>query len=53
MGKDLNDLLMTGLHHIRVTNDEMTEVVGPIPEVTDAMQAAEEVINYVIKYGYK
>jgi hypothetical protein len=28
-------------------------VTGPIDEVTDAMQAAQDVIDHVIKYGYR
>jgi hypothetical protein len=47
------DLLTRGLHYIHLSNDEMTHVVGPISEVTDAMEVAQDVIDYVREHGYK
>jgi hypothetical protein len=53
IGNDLLHLLQTGLQQMQVTHEEMTKVTGPIDEVTDAMQAAQDVIDHVMKYGYK
>jgi len=53
VGSGLLRMLETGLQQMQVAHEEMTEVTGPIDEVTDAMQAAQDVIDHVIKYGYK
>jgi hypothetical protein len=53
VGDQLIGLLERGLHHMLVAHEEMTEVVGPMDEVTDAMQAAQDVIDHVSKYGYR
>jgi len=53
VGDRLLDLLQRGLQQMQVMHEEMVEVTGPIDEVTDAMQAAQDVINHVNKYGYR
>jgi len=53
VGSGLLCLLESGLQKMQVAHEEMTEVTGPIDEVTDAMQAAQDVIDHVIKYGFK
>jgi hypothetical protein len=53
VGDRLLDLLQRGLQQMQDTHEEMVEVTGPIDEVTDAMQAAQDVIDHVIKYGYR
>jgi hypothetical protein len=53
VGDDLLGLLTRGLHHVHFAHDEMTELVDPISEVTDAMEAAQDVIDYVSEHGYR
>jgi len=53
VGDDLLYLLQSGLEEMQVAHEGMTEVTGPIDEVTDAMQAGQDVIDHLIRYGYK
>ena len=50
---ELMQLLKDGLSNLHDTWDEMAKVTEPISEITDSMEAAQEVIDHLIKYGYK
>lgn len=52
VGNELFDLVLRGLHYMRHANGQMTQVVGPINEVSDAMDAAQDVIDYMTEHGY-
>ncbi|KAJ8584915.1 hypothetical protein M405DRAFT_865834 [Rhizopogon salebrosus TDB-379] len=52
VGKELLDILKSGVDNLHHTNNEMAGAVGPIGEVTEAMEAAQEILDHVIKYGY-
>lgn len=52
VGKELLDILKSGVDNLHHTSNEMVGAVGPIGEVTEAMEAAQEILDHVIKYGY-
>jgi hypothetical protein len=43
----LIELLKSGLTNMHHANDEMTEMIGPVSEVKEAMEAAEELVNFL------
>jgi hypothetical protein len=49
----LMELLKSGLTNMRRADDEMTEMIGPVGEVKEAMEAAEELVNFLSTSTYK
>jgi hypothetical protein len=52
VSKELLDVLKSGVDNLHNTNNEMAGAVGPIGEVTEAMEAAQEILDHIMKYGY-
>ncbi|KAJ8581890.1 hypothetical protein M405DRAFT_868295 [Rhizopogon salebrosus TDB-379] len=52
VGKELLDILKSGVDNLHQTNNDMAGVVGPIGEVTEVMEVAQEILDHLIKYGY-
>jgi hypothetical protein len=48
----LRELLKSRLTNMRRADDEMTEMIGPVGEVKEAMEAAEELVNFLSTSTY-
>jgi hypothetical protein len=49
----LRELLKSGLTNMRRADDEMTEMIGPVGKVKEAMpEAAEELVNFLSTSTY-
>lgn len=50
---ELRELLKSGLTNMRLADDEMTKMIGPVGEVKEAMDAAEELVNFLSTSAFK